>query len=154
MVLNFKRTRNCGPMDFGALQSWCISWMLEKHEDKAQSVKSSSRAESRAEKKCRFEEQNAKVQNSSNADQVQCTRVVIECEAVYKSNISTGWLVISSEWSKAGASKHLEEQERTEQAQLQTKRGTDAEVAPDDQFEDKNKEAGEEKERALQELMN
>ncbi|KZV45125.1 hypothetical protein F511_24167 [Dorcoceras hygrometricum] len=75
------------------------------------------------------------------------------CEKRDLTDISTNWLVISWEWSKAGASKQLEEQERTEQAQLQTKRGADAEVAPDDQFEDKNKEAGEEKERALQELM-
>ncbi|KZV29197.1 hypothetical protein F511_37105 [Dorcoceras hygrometricum] len=60
---------------------------------------------------------------------------------------------ISWEWSKAGASKQLEEMERTEQAQLQTKRGAYAEVAPYDQLEDENKEAGEEKERALQELM-
>ncbi|KZV29102.1 Thiamin diphosphate-binding protein [Dorcoceras hygrometricum] len=54
--------------------------MLEQHEDQAQSVKSSSSAESRAEKKCRVEAQNAQVQNSSSADQVQCTRAVIECK--------------------------------------------------------------------------
>ncbi|KZV53010.1 fanconi-associated nuclease 1 [Dorcoceras hygrometricum] len=64
------------------------------------------------------------------------------------SNISTNW-----EWSKAGASKQLEEQERTERAQLKTKIGADGEVAPEDQLEDENKEAGEEKERAQQELM-
>ncbi|KZV36016.1 ABC transporter F family member 4 [Dorcoceras hygrometricum] len=51
--------------------SWCISWMLEQHEDQAQSVKSSSSAELRAEKKCRVKAQNAQVQNSSSADQVQ-----------------------------------------------------------------------------------
>ncbi|KZV24088.1 hypothetical protein F511_40644 [Dorcoceras hygrometricum] len=61
--------------------------------------------------------------------------------------------MIRWEWSKDGASKQLEEKERTKQAQLQTKRCADAEVAPDDQLEDENKEAGEEKERALQELM-
>ncbi|KZV31028.1 hypothetical protein F511_05106 [Dorcoceras hygrometricum] len=43
--------------------------------------------------------------------------------------ISTSWLATSWKWSKAGASKQLEEQERTERAQLQTKRGADAEVA-------------------------
>ncbi|KZV55074.1 hypothetical protein F511_31670 [Dorcoceras hygrometricum] len=59
----------------------------------------------------------------------------------------------SWKWSKAGSSKQLEEQERTAQAKLQTKRGAYAEVAPEDQLEDKNKEAGEEKERALKELM-
>ncbi|KZV19828.1 agglutinin-1-like [Dorcoceras hygrometricum] len=73
------------------------------------------------------------------------------CEKLDLRDISTSWLVISWEWSKAGASKKLEEQERTEQAQLQTKRGADAEVALEDQLEDENKEAGEEKERALQE---
>ncbi|KZV52098.1 hypothetical protein F511_36422 [Dorcoceras hygrometricum] len=70
-----------------------------------------------------------------------------------RQDISTSWLVISWEWSKAGASKQLEEQKRTGQAQLQTKRGADTEIAPEDQLEDENKEAGEEKERALQELM-
>ncbi|KZV17606.1 cysteine-rich receptor-like protein kinase 10 [Dorcoceras hygrometricum] len=70
-----------------------------------------------------------------------------------RSNISTSWLATSWEWSKARASKQLKEQERTAQAQMQTKRGADAEVAPEDQLEDQNKEAGEEKERALQELM-
>ncbi|KZV30487.1 hypothetical protein F511_33870 [Dorcoceras hygrometricum] len=64
--------------------SWFISWMLEQHEDQAQSLKSSSSAESRAEKKCRVEAQNAQVQNSSSADQVQCTRAVIECKDRYK----------------------------------------------------------------------
>ncbi|KZV52533.1 cytidine deaminase 1-like [Dorcoceras hygrometricum] len=80
------------PSWFGSLlpevqgtSSWCISWMLEQHEDQAQSVKSSSSAEARAEKKCRVEAQNAQVLNRSSADQVQCTRAVIECEAVYKS---------------------------------------------------------------------
>ncbi|KZV57526.1 hypothetical protein F511_20455 [Dorcoceras hygrometricum] len=68
-------------------------------------------------------------------------------------DISTSWLVISWESSKAGASKQLEEQERTRQAQLQTKRGADTKFSPEDQLEDENKEAGEEKERALQELM-
>ncbi|KZV41687.1 hypothetical protein F511_25510 [Dorcoceras hygrometricum] len=34
--------------------------------------------------KRRIEEQNAQVQNSSSADQVQCTRAVIECEYMYK----------------------------------------------------------------------
>ncbi|KZV21450.1 branched-chain-amino-acid aminotransferase 6-like [Dorcoceras hygrometricum] len=138
--------------------SWFISWMLEQHEDQAQSLKSSSSVESRAELKCRVEAQNAQVQNSSSADQVQCTRAVIECEAVYKSrqtslklrrsvgsrqtsspydicekldltDISTSWLETSRKWSKSGASKQLEEKDRTEQAQLQTKRGEDAEVA-------------------------
>ncbi|KZV54905.1 hypothetical protein F511_31328 [Dorcoceras hygrometricum] len=66
--------------------SWFISWMLEQHEDQAQSLKSSSSAESRAELKCIVEAQNAQVQNSSSVDQVQCTRAVIECEAVYKSS--------------------------------------------------------------------
>ncbi|KZV40087.1 polyadenylate-binding protein 1 [Dorcoceras hygrometricum] len=66
--------------------SWFISWMLEQHEDQAQKMKSSSSAESRVELKCRVEAQNAQVQNSSSADQVQCTRAVIECEAVYKSS--------------------------------------------------------------------
>ncbi|KZV52922.1 hypothetical protein F511_19078 [Dorcoceras hygrometricum] len=117
--------------------------MLEKHEDQAQSMKSSSSAESRAELKCRVQAHNAQVKNRSSADQVQYTRAVIECEAVYK----------SSDQSKAGASKKLEEQERTAEAQLQTKRGTDAEVAPEYQLEDENKKAGEEKERALQKLM-
>ncbi|KZV50065.1 dystroglycan-like [Dorcoceras hygrometricum] len=56
--------------------SWFISWMLEQHEDQEQSTKSSSRAEL----KCRVEAKNAQVQNSSSADQVQCTRAVIECE--------------------------------------------------------------------------
>ncbi|KZV56674.1 hypothetical protein F511_25784 [Dorcoceras hygrometricum] len=45
-----------------------------------------------------------------------------------------------------------QEQERTEQAQLQTKRGTDAEAVLEDQLEDENKEVGEEKKRALYEL--
>ncbi|KZV16713.1 hypothetical protein F511_01669 [Dorcoceras hygrometricum] len=77
------------------------------------------------EDKAHIEEQNDEVQNGSSADQ----------------NISTSWLVISWEWSKAGALKQLEEQERTEQAQQQTKRGADAEVPPEDQLEDENKEA-------------
>ncbi|KZV22127.1 hypothetical protein F511_11655 [Dorcoceras hygrometricum] len=51
--------------------SWFISWMLEQHEDQAQSLKSSSSAESSTELKCRVEAQNAQVQNSSSADQVQ-----------------------------------------------------------------------------------
>ncbi|KZV43745.1 multidrug resistance protein [Dorcoceras hygrometricum] len=50
--------------------------------------------------------------------------------------VKTSW-----KWSKAGSSKQLEEQERTAQAKLQTKRGAYAEVAPEDQLEDKNKEA-------------
>ncbi|KZV39027.1 hypothetical protein F511_07974 [Dorcoceras hygrometricum] len=61
--------------------SWFISWMLEQHEDQAQSTKSSSSAESRAELKCRVEVQNAQVQNGSIADQVQRTRAVIDCVA-------------------------------------------------------------------------
>ncbi|KZV50844.1 hypothetical protein F511_20998 [Dorcoceras hygrometricum] len=61
--------------------SWCIIWMLEQHEDQAQSVKSSSSAKSRVELKFRVEAQNAQVQNSSSADQVQCTRAAIECVA-------------------------------------------------------------------------
>ncbi|KZV35256.1 hypothetical protein F511_11948 [Dorcoceras hygrometricum] len=60
--------------------SWFISWMLEQHEDQAQSLKSSSSVESRAELKVQKCLQNAQVQNSSSADQVQCTRAVIECE--------------------------------------------------------------------------
>ncbi|KZV34650.1 hypothetical protein F511_23369 [Dorcoceras hygrometricum] len=79
------------PRRFGSLlpevqgtSSWFISWMLEQHEDQAQSMKSSSSAESRLELKCRVEVQNAQVQNSSSADQVQCTRAVIECEDRYK----------------------------------------------------------------------
>ncbi|KZV17607.1 hypothetical protein F511_22503 [Dorcoceras hygrometricum] len=66
--------------------SWFISWMLKQHEDQAQSVKSSSSAESRAELNCRVQAQNAQMQNISSADQVRCTRAVIECEAVYKSS--------------------------------------------------------------------
>ncbi|KZV36981.1 hypothetical protein F511_15411 [Dorcoceras hygrometricum] len=62
------------------------SWMLEQHEDQAQSMKSSSSAESRAELKCRVQAQNAQVQNGSSAEQVQYTRAVIECEAIYKSS--------------------------------------------------------------------
>ncbi|KZV42932.1 hypothetical protein F511_43922 [Dorcoceras hygrometricum] len=54
-------------------------------------------------------------------------------------------LGMEQSWSLKAA----QEQERTEQAQLQIKRGADAEVA---QLEDKNKEAGEEKKRALYEL--
>ncbi|KZV32611.1 U-box domain-containing protein 35-like [Dorcoceras hygrometricum] len=61
------------------------------------------------------------------------------CEKLDLTDISTSWLAESWEWSKAEASKQLEEQERTAQAQLQTKRGADTEVAPDDQLEDKNK---------------
>ncbi|KZV30295.1 tankyrase-2 [Dorcoceras hygrometricum] len=64
--------------------SWFISWMLEQYEDQAQNLKSSSSTESRAELKCRVEAKNAQVQNSSSADQVQCTRAVIECEDRYK----------------------------------------------------------------------
>ncbi|KZV27063.1 hypothetical protein F511_23959 [Dorcoceras hygrometricum] len=75
------------------------------------------------------------------------------CEKLDLTDISTSWLATSWKWGKAGASKQLEEQERTAQAQLQTKSGADAEVSPEDQLEDENKEAGEEKERALQELM-
>ncbi|KZV27065.1 senescence-associated carboxylesterase 101 [Dorcoceras hygrometricum] len=75
------------------------------------------------------------------------------CEKLDLTDISTSWLATSWKWSKAGASKQLEEQERKAQAQLQTKSGADAEVAPEDQLEDENKEAGDEKERALQELM-
>ncbi|KZV28061.1 hypothetical protein F511_27125 [Dorcoceras hygrometricum] len=67
-------------IDESGTSSWFISWMLEQHEDQAQSMKSSSSAESRAELKCRVEVQNAQVQNNSSADQVQCTRAVIECE--------------------------------------------------------------------------
>ncbi|KZV17594.1 putative carboxylesterase 16 [Dorcoceras hygrometricum] len=44
-------------------------------------------------------------------------------------------LGMEQSWSLEAA----QEQERTEQAQLQTKRGTDAEVAPEDQLDDKNK---------------
>ncbi|KZV27489.1 hypothetical protein F511_24761 [Dorcoceras hygrometricum] len=58
--------------------------MLEQHEDQAHSVKSSPSAELRAEKKSRVKAQNAQVHNSSSADQVQCTRAVIECEDRYK----------------------------------------------------------------------
>ncbi|KZV34673.1 hypothetical protein F511_21788 [Dorcoceras hygrometricum] len=45
-----------------------------------------------------------------------------------------------------------QEQERTKQAQLQTKRGADAEAALEDQLKDENNEAGEEKKKALYEL--
>ncbi|KZV39063.1 hypothetical protein F511_35457 [Dorcoceras hygrometricum] len=55
-------------------------------------------------------------------------------------------LGMEQRWSLEAA----KEQERTEEAQLQTKRGADIEAAPEeDQLEDENKEAGEEKERAL-----
>ncbi|KZV18606.1 hypothetical protein F511_41237 [Dorcoceras hygrometricum] len=54
-------------------------------------------------------------------------------------------LGMKQSWSLKAA----QDQEITEQAQLQTKRGADAEVAPEDQLEDENKEAGEEKERSL-----
>ncbi|KZV51542.1 hypothetical protein F511_05858 [Dorcoceras hygrometricum] len=115
--------------------------MLEQHEDQEQSMKSSSSAESRAELKSIIIAHNDIVENGSSTDQVQCTREVFKCRAVYKSSDQV------QEWSKAGASNQLEEQERTEQAQLQTKRGADVEDAPEeDQLEDENKEAGEEKE--------
>ncbi|KZV54604.1 putative receptor-like protein kinase [Dorcoceras hygrometricum] len=74
------------------------------------------------------------------------------CEKLDLTDISTSWLVTSWEWSKARASNKLEERERTEQAQLQTKRGEDAEVAPEDQLEDGNKEAGEKKKRASKQM--
>ncbi|KZV14111.1 hypothetical protein F511_44410 [Dorcoceras hygrometricum] len=155
--------------------SWFISWMLEQHEDQAQSLKSSSSAESRAELKCRVQAQNAQDKQAKlglvtriiepswlRSNQLEVKKTSWEqtnqlaydiCEKLDLTDTSTSCLATSWEWSKAGASKQLEEQERTEQAQLQTKRGADAEVDPKDQLEDQNKEAGEEKERALQELM-
>ncbi|KZV27721.1 hypothetical protein F511_03959 [Dorcoceras hygrometricum] len=74
---------------------------------------------------------------------------------LYPLNISTSWSVgdqlgMEQSWSLEAA----QEQERTEQTQVQTKTGADAEVALEDQLEDENKEAGEEKKRALYELKN
>ncbi|KZV33733.1 serine/threonine-protein phosphatase 7 long form [Dorcoceras hygrometricum] len=60
----------------------------------------------------------------------------------------TGWELTGVEQSWSLEPTQL--QERTEQAQLQTKRGADIEAAQKEyQLEDENKEAGEEKERAL-----
>ncbi|KZV32728.1 serum factor response C-like [Dorcoceras hygrometricum] len=157
--------------------SWFISWMLEQHEDQAQSMKSSSSAESRTELKSIIEAQNDVVENGSIADQVQFGNgVKLEPQSSSKSRKEQNKLRfrqkeaqiqkflqkiryinqlvgISWEWSKAGASKQLEEQERTEQAQVQTKRGADTEVSSEDRLEYENKEAGEDKERPLQEPM-
>ncbi|KZV28756.1 ELMO domain-containing protein A [Dorcoceras hygrometricum] len=80
-------------------QSWFTSLEQEQHEDQAQNVE---------------------VQNGSSADKVQCTRAVIECEAVYKSKLINSVLADGldevSEWIKR-TSKHtmaLDEKNRAD----------------------------------------
>ncbi|KZV49183.1 hypothetical protein F511_42651 [Dorcoceras hygrometricum] len=96
------------------------------------------------------EAQNGVVENGSSTDQVQCTREVFKCRAVYKRSdqvqLVGNQLGVEQSWILEAS----QEQERKEHAQLQTKRGIDIEAAPkEDQLEDENKEAGEEKDRAL-----
>ncbi|KZV55674.1 hypothetical protein F511_24351 [Dorcoceras hygrometricum] len=55
--------------------SWFTSLEQEQHEDQEQNNK-----------KSRVQVQRDEVQNSSSADQVQCTREVFKCRAVYKSS--------------------------------------------------------------------
>ncbi|KZV21321.1 hypothetical protein F511_24502 [Dorcoceras hygrometricum] len=85
--------------------------------------------------------------NISSDELTDCARSVDAkiSKAEYINQLVGNQLGMEQSWSLKAA----QEQERTEQAQLQIKRGADAEVA---QLEDKNKEAGEEKKRALYEL--
>ncbi|KZV47034.1 hypothetical protein F511_34083 [Dorcoceras hygrometricum] len=97
------------------------------------------------------EAQNGVVENGSSTDQVQCTREVFKCRAVYKRSdqvqLVGNQLGVEQSWILEAS----QEKERKEHAQLQTKRGIDIEAAPkEDQLEDENKEAGEEKDRALE----
>ncbi|KZV22975.1 endoglucanase 19-like [Dorcoceras hygrometricum] len=102
--------------------------------------------------KSRVEAQNVEVQYGSSADQVQNTSAVFKCRCIDKRSdevqLVGNKLGVEQSWSLEAA----QEQERTEQAQLQTKRGTDAEADLEDQLKDEIKEAGEEKKRALYDL--
>ncbi|KZV37070.1 hypothetical protein F511_19093 [Dorcoceras hygrometricum] len=90
---------------------------LEQREDQAQWMRS------------RVEAQNVEVQYDSSADQVQSTSAVFKCRCIDKRSdqvqIVGNQLGMEQSWSLETD----QEQERTEQAQLQTKRGADAEFA-------------------------